>query len=209
MEKVKDFRAKPRRDVEGAEIPDLGGAVAALFGKFPKRAVARVLSGLGRAGRDLPKAATGGMAVLPDQDEAVVGGRRDDRERSAVLYDVQRVDGPVLIAHVVAPDVEDAAGKARRGSHDVEAFGHGSQLNGNGRSRLVFPGIVQPRSSILAEVGWLVYFFAIFVAFVYAFNLWVVPHHFNDKIAVALSAGMAAIAMIATRGWMTIRARNP
>jgi len=61
MEKVKDFRAKPRRDVQGAEGPDLGGAVPALFGQLPKRAVARVLAGLGRAGRDLPKAATGGM----------------------------------------------------------------------------------------------------------------------------------------------------
>jgi len=47
-----------------------------------------------------------------------------------------------------------------------------------------------------AEVGWLVYFFAIFVAFVYAFNLWVVPHHFNDKIASTLAAW--PIAMIAT-----------
>jgi hypothetical protein len=67
---------------------------------------------------------------------------------------------------------------------------------------------VQQRSSILAEVGWLAYFFAVFVALVYAFNIWVVPHHFNDKIAVALSAGIAAVTMIATRGWLMMRARN-
>ncbi|MGR4063936.1 MAG: hypothetical protein ACLQPV_00635 [Vulcanimicrobiaceae bacterium] len=68
---------------------------------------------------------------------------------------------------------------------------------------------MQQRSSILAEVGWLVFFFAIFVALVYAFNIWVVPHHFNDKVAVALAAVIAAVAMIATRGYVTMRARNP
>jgi cell division protein FtsW (lipid II flippase) len=55
------------------------------------------------------------------------------------------------------------------------------------------------RSSILAEVGWLAYFFAIFVLLVYVFNIFVVPHHFNDKIADVLAAGFAAVAMIATR----------
>jgi hypothetical protein len=58
---------------------------------------------------------------------------------------------------------------------------------------------VQQRSSLLAEFGWLAFFFAIFVVLVYAFNLWVVPHHFNDKIAVMLAAIIAGVVMIAVR----------
>ena len=58
---------------------------------------------------------------------------------------------------------------------------------------------MQQRSSILVEFGWLAYFFAIFVILVYAFNIFVVPHHFNDKIADVLAAGIAAIVMIVTR----------
>jgi hypothetical protein len=58
---------------------------------------------------------------------------------------------------------------------------------------------VQRRSTILAEVGWLAYFFAIFVLLVYALNLFLVPHHFNDKIADLLAAVFAGLAMIATR----------
>jgi len=55
------------------------------------------------------------------------------------------------------------------------------------------------RSSIVAEIAWLAYFFAIFVVLVYAFNIFVVPHHFNDKIADVLAAVIAALVMIATR----------
>jgi cell division protein FtsW (lipid II flippase) len=51
----------------------------------------------------------------------------------------------------------------------------------------------------MAEIGWLAYFFAIFVILVYVLNIFVVPHHFNDKIADVFAAGMAAIIMIATR----------
>ncbi|MBV8639254.1 MAG: hypothetical protein JO322_14340 [Candidatus Eremiobacteraeota bacterium] len=58
---------------------------------------------------------------------------------------------------------------------------------------------VQQRSSLLAEFGWLAFFFAMFVVLVYAFNLFVVPHHFNDKIAIVLSALIAGIVMIAVR----------
>ncbi len=51
----------------------------------------------------------------------------------------------------------------------------------------------------MAEIGWLAYFFAIFVILVYVFNIFVVPHHFNDKIAILLAAIFAAIVMIVTR----------
>jgi len=59
--------------------------------------------------------------------------------------------------------------------------------------------VVQQRSSILAEIGWLAYFGVIFVIAVYLLNIFVVPHHFNDKIAVMLAAGFAALTMIFTR----------
>jgi len=64
---------------------------------------------------------------------------------------------------------------------------------------------MRQRSSILAEIGWLAYFFAVFVVLVYLAVLFVVPHHFNDKIAIALAAIFAGIVMIATRAWLTAR----
>ncbi len=58
---------------------------------------------------------------------------------------------------------------------------------------------MQKRSSILTEIGWLAYFLASFVILVYAFNIFVVPHHFNDRIADVLAAVIAALLMIVTR----------
>lgn len=56
-----------------------------------------------------------------------------------------------------------------------------------------------------AEIGWLAYFLAIFALLVYTFNIFVVPHHFNDRIADVLAAVFAALAMIATRSWYARR----
>ena len=64
-----------------------------------------------------------------------------------------------------------------------------------------------PRSSIAAEIGWLLYFAAVFVGIVYLLVSLVVPHHFNDKIAIALAAIFAGLILIATRAWVTARAR--
>jgi uncharacterized BrkB/YihY/UPF0761 family membrane protein len=66
----------------------------------------------------------------------------------------------------------------------------------------------QRPSTVLAEIGWLAYFFAIFVIAVYVMVLFVVPHHFNDKIAIMIAALFAALCMIATRAWWTARARK-
>jgi len=63
----------------------------------------------------------------------------------------------------------------------------------------------QRHSSVLAEIGWLAYFFAIFVVLVYGAVLFVVPHHFNDKIAITLAGLIAGVVMIATRAWVTAR----
>jgi hypothetical protein len=66
----------------------------------------------------------------------------------------------------------------------------------------------QRSSSVLAEFGWLAYFLAVFVAAVYALVGLLVPHHFNDKIAIVLAGMFAAIVMIATRAWWAARAQR-
>jgi uncharacterized membrane protein YdjX (TVP38/TMEM64 family) len=58
-----------------------------------------------------------------------------------------------------------------------------------------------PRSSVLAEIAWLAYFIAIFVGCVYAMVIFVVPHHFNDKIAIVFAGIVAGLVMILTRAW--------
>jgi hypothetical protein len=58
---------------------------------------------------------------------------------------------------------------------------------------------VQKKSSILEEIGWLGLFFAVFVVAVYALNIFLVPHHFNDKIAIVLAGIIAGLTMIAAR----------
>ena len=55
------------------------------------------------------------------------------------------------------------------------------------------------KSSIAAEFGWLAFFLVVFAAAVYALVRWLVPHHFNDKIAIALAAIFAGLVLIFTR----------
>jgi len=64
-------------------------------------------------------------------------------------------------------------------------------------------------SSVAAEIGWLAYFLTVFVAAVYLFVRTLVPHHFNDKIAIALAALFSGLIMIATRAWITRRKQGP
>jgi hypothetical protein len=63
-------------------------------------------------------------------------------------------------------------------------------------------------SSIGNEIAWLVFFLAVFACFVYLFVGLLVPHHFNDKIAVALAAMAAGLVMIAVRAKVTSRWRR-
>jgi hypothetical protein len=67
--------------------------------------------------------------------------------------------------------------------------------------------VPQPRSSIRAEIAWLAYFIGVFVVTTYLLVGLLVPHRFNDKIAVALAAIFAGLIMIATRAWVTARTR--
>jgi hypothetical protein len=57
----------------------------------------------------------------------------------------------------------------------------------------------RPRSSVAVEIGWLLVFLAIFAAIAWALLRWLVPHHFNDRIAVMMAAIFAGLAMIAIR----------
>lgn len=66
---------------------------------------------------------------------------------------------------------------------------------------------MQQRSPIIVEIAWLAYFIAIFVVLVYVFNLFIVPHHFNDKVAAVMAGVIAGLAMIFTRAAYTRRTR--
>ena len=62
------------------------------------------------------------------------------------------------------------------------------------------------KSSVAAELGWLLFFLAVFAAVTYALLRWLVPHHFNDRIAVLLAAILAGLVMIFTRAGLSKRA---
>ena len=67
------------------------------------------------------------------------------------------------------------------------------------------------RHSILAELGWLAYFLAVFVVAVYAMNIFVdaaFPRHFNDKVADTIAALFAAVVFVLTRA-AAARRRKP
>ncbi|HEV3090477.1 MAG TPA: hypothetical protein VGX91_03435 [Candidatus Cybelea sp.] len=61
------------------------------------------------------------------------------------------------------------------------------------------------KSSIATEIGWLAFFLVVFVAAVYLFVRSLVPHHFNDKIAIVLAAMFAGLIVIFARAWLTKR----
>ncbi|HYL26470.1 MAG TPA: hypothetical protein VEW74_01480 [Candidatus Nitrosotalea sp.] len=64
------------------------------------------------------------------------------------------------------------------------------------------------RSSPATEIAWLGYFLVVFVAAVYLLVRTLVPHHFNDKIAIVLAAMLAGLILIATRVWLEGRWRR-
>ena len=66
----------------------------------------------------------------------------------------------------------------------------------------------QPPSSIASELGWLAFFLTVFAVLVYIAVRWLVPHHFNDKVAIALAAIFAGLVMIGTRAWASAQWRR-
>ena len=59
--------------------------------------------------------------------------------------------------------------------------------------------MAQRRSSVSGEIGWLVYFLLVFAVATYLLLRNVVPHHFNDKVAVMLAAIFSGLVLIGTR----------
>lgn len=62
------------------------------------------------------------------------------------------------------------------------------------------------QSSIGQELLWLLVWAVIFIVITVLLLKFVVPHHFNDRIAVMISAIVSGIAMIALRAYFTRRA---
>ena len=65
------------------------------------------------------------------------------------------------------------------------------------------------KSSISVELGWLLYFLVVFAAAVYLLVRFLVPHHFNDKIAIMLAAIFAGLVLIVTRARFARRGGRP
>lgn len=64
---------------------------------------------------------------------------------------------------------------------------------------------MQQRSSVAGELGWLLYWVVAFVLLVYLFNIFIVPLHFNDKVADVLAGIFSGLIMIVTRAYVTKR----
>lgn len=61
------------------------------------------------------------------------------------------------------------------------------------------------QSSIGHELLWLLIWLAIFIVVTVLLIKFVVPHHFNDRIAVMISAIISAVAMISLRAYVARR----
>lgn len=60
--------------------------------------------------------------------------------------------------------------------------------------------------SVAGELLWLFIWLVLFVAITTAMIKYVVPHHFNDRVAVMISAIVSGLAMIGLRAYFTRRA---
>ena len=124
-----------------------------------------------------------------------------------MLHDVEPMDGSIVVTQVVDAHAEDASFEDAIRTDDGRLVAHATELAEPPRRASYCLAMPQKRSSILAELGWLAYFVIVFVAAVYALVGLLVPHHFNDKIAIALAAIFAGLVMIGTRAWVASRRR--
>jgi hypothetical protein len=58
------------------------------------------------------------------------------------------------------------------------------------------------------ELAWLAYFLGVFVAAVYLLLRSLVPHHFNDKVAIMLAAIFSGLILIGTRALISAKWRR-
>ena len=113
--------------------------------------------------------------------------------------------GLLAVANIVDANIEHAPFERDTGRNDRNGIAHRRAVGGTAGPRLVARRVKPPRSSILTEFVWMAYFFVVFAIAVYAMVILVVPHHFNDKIAIALAGIFAALVMIATRAALARR----
>jgi uncharacterized membrane protein len=66
--------------------------------------------------------------------------------------------------------------------------------------------VQRSQSSIGQELLWLLVWAVIFIVITVLMLKFVVPHHFNDRVAVMISAIVSGIAMISLRAYVTRRA---
>ena len=138
------------------------------------------------------------MSILTDEDDAIVLRRRYDGIGTAVIDDVDALRRAVAETHVVDAHAKRFTVERHCAGKYLGGFVHGSILT-ESPIHASYESPVRRRSSVLIELLWLAYFLAIFAIFVYALNIFVVPHHFNDRIAAVMAAVFAGVAMIATR----------
>ncbi len=63
-------------------------------------------------------------------------------------------------------------------------------------------------SSIGTEIAWLLGFLVIFAIALLLLNIYLVPHHFNDKVADTAAGVIAAVAYVGARRWAMLRTKR-
>ena len=63
-------------------------------------------------------------------------------------------------------------------------------------------------SSIGVEIAWLLGFLVVFAIALLLLNIYLVPHHFNDKVADTAAGVIAAVAYVGARRWAMLRAKR-
>jgi hypothetical protein len=66
--------------------------------------------------------------------------------------------------------------------------------------------VQRSQSSIGQELLWLLVWAVMFAAITFVLLRFVVPHHFNDRVAVMISAIVSGVAMIGLRAYFSRRA---
>lgn len=203
VKEVHHLRTEARGCPDRTDRANATGCVAGLFAQLALRPVDRTLSGIRAACRYLPEKRASRMAILAHEHDLARRGCCDDSEGDAMLDDVEPLLGSVGIANAVGANVEDASFEETARGKELRNFFHPRGLGGTAAPRLVACRMRQPRSSIAGEIGWLAYFLLVFVIAVYVLVQNLVPHHFNDKIAIVLAAIFAGLIMIGTRAWIS------
>ena len=67
---------------------------------------------------------------------------------------------------------------------------------------------VPNNSSIGAEIAWLLGFLVVFAVALLLLNIYLVPHHFNDKVADTAAGVIAAVAYVAAPRWAMLRTKR-